>query len=73
MFPPEPFHRWTADNAYDTTHYWSAYPDATTRDVGRALRVQATFDRLPTPTATTTPSEFDGAWQAFLAEAHADL
>ena len=49
-------------------------PTPTRRRVtSAALRVQATFDRLPTPTATTTPSEFDGAWQAFLADAHADL
>jgi hypothetical protein len=73
MFPPEPFHQWTADNAYETTHYWTAYPDATTRDVGRALRVQAAFGRLSGVTAETTPEEFATAWDGFLAEAQADL
>lgn len=73
MFPPGPFHQWTVDNAYETTHYWSAYPEATTRDVGRALRVSAALDRLPTPNGELSPAGFQRAWRAFLAEAQRDL
>jgi len=71
MFPPGPFHQWTIDNAYETTHYWSAYPDATTRDVGRALRVQAALDELP---GSDVPAdEFATAWAAAIARVQHDL
>ncbi len=73
LFPPEPFHQWTADNAYETAHYWTAYPEATTRDVGRALRVHTAFQRLPLPDADVAPAEFARAWHEFLAESQIDL
>ena len=38
VFPSGPFHEWTVDNAFEASHYWVAYPSATTKDVGRALR-----------------------------------
>jgi hypothetical protein len=73
VFPSGPFHQWTADNAYETTYYWSAYPTATTRDVGRALRVRDSFAELPAPESDVSPDEFARAWDAFLARAQADL
>ncbi len=73
MFPPGPFHQWTTDHAYETTHYWSAYPDATTRDVGRALRVREAFTELPHPDAHVSPDDFHNAWQTFLSRVQADL
>jgi hypothetical protein len=73
LFPPGPFHQWTADNAYDTTHYWSAYPEATTRDVGRALRVYDASTALPAPDSGVGAAEFARAWGSFLAETQADL
>jgi hypothetical protein len=71
MFPPGPFHQWTVDNAYPTDHYWSAYPEATTRDVGRALRVQADFEKLPSPDRRTR--SFERKWRSFLSKRQGDL
>ncbi|MDX2380278.1 MAG: hypothetical protein QNM02_11040 [Acidimicrobiia bacterium] len=73
MFPPEPFHQWTVDNAYPTDHYWSAYPDATTRDVGRALRVLDDFEKLPSPTGRGGRASFERRWRKFLAARQRDL
>ena len=73
MFPPAPFHQWTVDNAYETGHYWSAYPAASTRDVGRALRVASAFHTLPAATGDLTAAEFSTAWLAFLAATQNDL
>ncbi len=70
--PPGPFHQWTLDNVYETTHYWCAYPMATTRDVGRSLRVQKAFAELPSPDAVS-PDEFQRAWLAFLTARQGDL
>jgi hypothetical protein len=71
MFPPEPFHQWTVDNAYPAGHYWSAYPEATTRDVGRALRVRTAFEKLPS--ADGRRRSFERKWKAFLAARQGDL
>jgi hypothetical protein len=73
LFPSAPFHQWTADHAYETSHYWSAYPDATTRDVGRALRVCDAFSALPTPDGDIDVNEFALAWETFVTRAQADL
>jgi hypothetical protein len=70
--PPGPFHQWTLDNVYETTHYWCAYPDATTRDVGRSLRVDEAFAQLPSPDAVS-PEEFRRAWLGFLTARQGDL
>lgn len=73
MFPSGPFHQWTVDNAYPTDHYWSAYPDATTRDVGRALRVQEEFAGLPSPVGRIRARPFERKWRSFLAARQGDL
>jgi hypothetical protein len=73
MFPPVGFHQWTVDNAYETTHYWSAYPDASTREVGRALRVLAAAERLPSADDDISAEEFSAAWRRFVADAQRDL
>ncbi len=73
MFPSAPFHQWTVDNAYETAHYWSAYPDATTRDVGRALRMTAASRGLPADLDSIAPAEFERLWRRFLAENQGDL
>lgn len=73
MFPAAGFHQWTLDNAYETAHYWSAYPDATTRDVGRALRLSAAASHLSDGLGSTTPEAFERAWKSFLSENQGDL
>lgn len=73
MFPPEPFHRWTVDNAYEATHYWSAYPEATTKDVGRALRVEARVDELRRALVGSSAAEAERHWSTFLTATQRDL
>lgn len=73
LFPSAPFHQWTRDNAYPTDHYWSAYPEATTRDVGRALRVQRDVERLPSPSGRRGSRSFEREWRNFLAARQGDL
>ena len=73
MFPPGPFHQWTVDNAYPIGHYWSAYPEATTRDVGRALRVREAFEKLPSPDGKIRSASFERKWRALLSDVQRDL
>lgn len=73
MFPPEPFHQWTIDNSYESSHYWSAYPEATTRDVGRALRVRRAADALAPDLESVAPDDFLRRWRVFLADVQGDL
>src|SRR5262249_42736967 len=73
MFPSAPFHDWTVDNAYEAAHYWVAYPTATTKDVGRALRVQAEADVLRRQIVGASPEAAVEQWSAFLARAQRDL
>jgi hypothetical protein len=72
MFPPADFHQWTLDNAYETTHYWSAYPEASTREVGRALRVQEALESLPDPDRVSA-TELAVAWRQLVARVQLDL
>jgi hypothetical protein len=72
MFPPADFHQWTLDNAYETTHYWSAYPEATTHEVGRALRVHTALAALPDPDVVGA-AEFASAWRRVVADVQLDL
>ncbi len=72
MFPPADFHQWTLDNAYETTHYWSAYPEATTHGVGRALRVHAALALLPDPDVVGA-TEFAAAWRRLVTDVQLDL
>ena len=72
MFPPADFHQWTLDNAYETTHYWSAYPEATTHEVGRSLRVHDALATLPDPDEVGT-TEFAAAWRRLVANVQLDL
>jgi hypothetical protein len=69
--PPGPFHQWTTDNAYETTHYWSAYPEATTATSAafgaQGVRRTALADRA------ITPDEFAREWACFLASVQGDL
>lgn len=72
MFPAKGFHEWTIDNAYPTNHYWSAYPQATTRDVGRSLRVLDALEELPDPDDVGADA-FAAAWASFVSDRQRDL
>jgi hypothetical protein len=66
--PIEPFSAWAADNAFEESHYYSAYPEATPGMVGAALAVQHRFESL---LAATGP--FEAAWRGFLTDVQGDL
>lgn len=69
LFPLSRFHRWTFRNAVPAGHYWSAYPDATTRDVGRALTVDARFAELLDELGDDFDIDrFERAWKRFLTD-----
>ncbi|HEX2383816.1 MAG TPA: hypothetical protein VHI95_14330 [Acidimicrobiales bacterium] len=73
VFPSGPFHEWTVDNAFEASHYWVAYPSATTKDVGRALRVRGEVDVLRRAIAGAPPESVAEHWTAFLARTQRDL
>jgi hypothetical protein len=66
--PSGPFKDFIRRHDYDAEHFYSAYPDTTTTDVGRALKVARAFDRLRRETADPAPEEFARRWRAFLTE-----
>lgn len=73
LFPQRALYDWTVSKALDVTHYWSAYPDATTRDVGRALRVRRDVADLAERATTMSDEDFAHAYRAFLRTAQVDL
>ncbi len=72
MFPPADFHQWTLDNAYVAGHYWSAYPEASTHEVGRSLRVHTALASLPDP-GDVGDAAFAAAWRRLVAQVQLDL
>jgi hypothetical protein len=57
----------------DGYHFWSAYPEATTRMVCAALDLRPRFDRFHRDGAEATPEEFAAGYRAFLTEVQGRL
>jgi hypothetical protein len=66
--PSGPFKDFIRRHDYDAEHFYSAYPDTTTTDVGHALKVAGAFDRLRDETREVGPEEFARRWRGFLTE-----
>jgi hypothetical protein len=66
--PSGPFKDFIRRHDYEAEHFYSAYPDTTATDVGRALRVDRALDRLRRETADADPEEFARRWRGFLTE-----
>jgi hypothetical protein len=66
--PSGPFKDYIRANAVAASHYYAAYPDATTTMVLAALEVEPRLQRLKGQAAWMTPTEFAAAWRAFLIE-----
>jgi hypothetical protein len=66
--PIGPFSAWAVDNAFDESHYYSAYPEATPAMVGAALAVQRRFDEF-----LSERGDFEAAWRRFLTDVQGDL
>ena len=67
--PAGPFKAFIRRHDYAAEHFYSAYPETTATDAGRALKVAEEFERLRRDAATgCTPEEFARRWRGFLTE-----
>ncbi len=65
--PVGPFKDYIRRNDLDVSHYYSAYPDATTTEVLSALAVAEQFRTFQDRTAGFDPQRFATAWADFVA------
>jgi hypothetical protein len=66
--PPGPFKEYIRENAHPTSHYYSAYPEATATMVLGSLQLEPKVRELHERAAGMSPEEFARAWQALLTE-----
>jgi hypothetical protein len=64
--PITPFLTYIRNCQYDTDHYYSAYPGASTNDLLGALRLSDELEALQRTAGSTTPEQFAAAYDAFL-------
>jgi hypothetical protein len=66
--PPGPFKAYIRDNAHTTSHYYSAYPEATATMVLGSLELAPKVRALRDRAAGMSPDEFARAWESLLTE-----
>ena len=71
--PMEHFRGFILEKQVPTGHYWSAYPDGSSRMVVSALRLRDAVDRFGAEAAQLPPDEFAAAYRYFLGEVQAHL
>jgi hypothetical protein len=71
--PAEPFKAFIRRHDYEAEHFYSAYPQTTATDVGRALTVAEAFARLQSDTEGCAPEEFAKRWRGFLTDVEGAL
>jgi hypothetical protein len=71
--PVEWFKQYIRSNEFTADHYYCAYPWATTKIVGSALRLRARHAEFYERARTLSPEHFEREFKAFLAEVQADL
>jgi hypothetical protein len=71
--PTAPFKRYIKTNEIEASHFYSAYPEATTTMVLDALALAEQVKALNAQTASSSPDEFAAAWRSFLTEAQVHL
>jgi len=64
--PVGPFKQWVRRNEFVASHYYSAYPEASTREVLAALELKAMAEALARQAESSSPAEFRNAYHAFL-------
>jgi hypothetical protein len=67
--PTEPFKAYIRRNELEASHFWSAYPDATTTMVLAALELDPKLDALRREARGLDADGFATAWRAFLTDA----
>jgi hypothetical protein len=67
--PVVPFKEYIQRNEYVTSHYYSAYPEATTRMITAALDLKERFDAFDQRIDGQSPEEFAAAFRDFVTDA----
>jgi hypothetical protein len=71
--PAADFKAVIAMHEYPASHYYSAYPEASTTMILGALEVKERLDNLRRAARDMDAGQFDAAWQAFLTETQPHL
>ena len=71
--PTAPFKDYIKRNEYEASHYYSAYPEATTTIVTAALELEQRLDAFKQRTRGMDADRFAAEWRAFLTDAQALL
>jgi hypothetical protein len=71
--PTAPFKAYIQVNETEADHYYSAYPDATSTMIQRALELDAKLTPLQRNAERMDPDAFAAAYRAFLADAQSAL
>jgi len=71
--PVEPFKGYIRRNEFVATHYFSAYPGATTTEIVSSAHVEAALGELVRSSAGLDPDAFEAAYRSFLTEVQSDL
>lgn len=66
--PTAPFKAYIQRNEIEASHFYSAYPEATTTMVLSALELRARLDAFRRDTQGLAPEAFAAAWRAFLTD-----
>ena len=71
--PAAPFKSFITRHEYTASHFYCAYPQASTRMVKGALAVRERFERLVEDSARLDSEAFAAAYERFLVESQAQL
>jgi hypothetical protein len=71
--PSGPFKQYIRNNAFVASHYYSAYPEATTTVVLSALKIAPVVEALRDQAATMSAEQFHAAWQALVTDGQSCL
>jgi hypothetical protein len=73
LIPADRYARWSDANTFSESHYYAAYPDASTTMVGAALRVESRFRQFLESTEEADAETFAAAYRRFLTDVQQDL
>jgi hypothetical protein len=71
--PAAPFKAFITRHEYTASHFYSAYPEATTTMILSALEVKERLDDLRARARKMDAAEFDAAWEQFLTDVQRHL
>jgi hypothetical protein len=71
--PTAPFKAYIKRNEIEASHFYAAYPEATTTMVNSALAIEEKVTEFRASAAKLGPDEFAAAWRRLLADVQEDL